>query len=69
MRADRFLHPDYFLVDELLSDEQKLIRESIRTWVKKEVTPIIEDYAQRAEFPKQLIKGLAEITLRGRSIQ
>lgn len=61
MRDDRFQHPDYFLVDELLTDEQKLIRESIRTWVKKEVTPIIEDYAQRAEFPKQLIKGLAEL--------
>lgn len=68
MRDDRFQHPDYFLVDELLTDEQKLIRDSVRTWVKKEVTPIIEDYAQRGEFPKQLIKGLAELGCFGPTI-
>ncbi len=60
-RTDLFQSPDYYLIDELLSDEHKLIRESVRQWVKREVTPIIEDYAQRAEFPKHLIKGLAEI--------
>jgi glutaryl-CoA dehydrogenase len=60
-RTDLFQSPDYFLLDELLSDEHKLIRESVRQWVKREVTPIIEEYAQRAEFPKHLIKGLAEI--------
>ena len=68
MRDDRFQHPDYFLVDELLTDEQKLIRDTVRQWVKKEVTPIIEDYAQRAEFPKQLIKGLAELGCFGPTI-
>src|SRR4249920_1507924 len=68
MRDDRFQHPDYFLVDELLTEEQKLIRDTVRAWVKKEVTPIIEDYAQRAEFPKQLIKGLAEMGCFGPTI-
>ncbi|MDR0229669.1 MAG: acyl-CoA dehydrogenase family protein [Flavobacteriaceae bacterium] len=61
MRPDLFQSPDYYLLDDLLTDEHKLIRESARAWVKKEVSPIIEDFAQRAEFPKQLIPGLAEI--------
>lgn len=68
MRDDRFQHPDYFLVDELLTEEQKLIRDTVRQWVKKEVTPVIEDYAQRAEFPKHLIKGLAEMGCFGPTI-
>ncbi len=61
MATDRFQAPDYYLLDDLLTDEQKLVRDTVRAWVKKEVSPIIEDYAQRAEFPKQLIPGLAEI--------
>ena len=60
-KTDLFQAPDYFLIDDLLTEEHKLIRDSVRSWVKKEVSPIIEDYAQRAEFPKQLVKGLAEI--------
>lgn len=61
MAKDRFQGHDYYLVDELLTEEHKLIRDSVREWVKKEVSPIIEDFAQRAEFPKHLIKGLADI--------
>src|SRR3990172_297763 len=61
MAADLFQAPDYFLLDDLLTDEYKLIRDTTRVFVKKEISPIIEEYAQRAEFPKQLIKGLAEI--------
>ncbi len=61
MAQDRFQAPDYFQLDELLTEEHKLVRNSVRDWVKKEVSPIIEEYAQRAEFPKHLIKGLAEI--------
>src|ERR1051325_1315383 len=60
-KTDLFQAPDYFQIDELLTEEHKLIRSSVRDWVKKEVSPIIEEYAQRAEFPKQLIKGLANI--------
>jgi glutaryl-CoA dehydrogenase len=61
MATDRFQAPDYYLLDDLLSDEHKLIRNTVREWVKKEVSPIIEDYAQRAAFPKQLLSGLASI--------
>ena len=61
MRPDLFQAPDYYLLDDLLTEEHKLVRDSARAWVKKEVSPIIEEYAQKAEFPKQIVKGLAEI--------
>lgn len=61
MKADQFQAPDYYNLDELLSDEHKMVRDASREWVKREVSPIIEDAAQKAEFPKQLINGLAEI--------
>ncbi|HMR45983.1 MAG TPA: acyl-CoA dehydrogenase family protein [Bacteroidia bacterium] len=61
MSKDRFQAPDYYLIDELLTEEHKLIRDSVREWVKKEVSPIIEDACQKCEFPKHLIKGLAEV--------
>ncbi len=60
-KTDNFQSPDYFNVDELLTDEHKLIRESVRNYVKKEISPIIEDYAQRAEFPQQIIKQLGDL--------
>ena len=60
-KTDVYQHPDYYLLDELLTDEHKLIRDTARAWVKKEVSPIVEDACQKAEFPKQWIKGLAEI--------
>ncbi len=59
--TDRFTAPDYYWIDELLTEEQKLVRNSVREWVKKEISPIIEQAAQKAEFPKHLIKGLAHI--------
>ncbi|MEC3906649.1 acyl-CoA dehydrogenase family protein [Tamlana sp. 2201CG12-4] len=61
MKPDVFESPDYYNLDELLTDEHKLVRDAARKWVKREVSPIIEDYAQKAEFPEQLIGGLAEI--------
>lgn len=67
-RTDLFESPDYYLLDELLSDEHKLIRQTVRNWVKKELSPVIEDYAQKAEFPKFLLKGLAEIGAFGPTI-
>ncbi|MBQ0787640.1 MAG: acyl-CoA dehydrogenase family protein [Oceanihabitans sp.] len=61
MKADLFEAPDYYNLDELLTEEHKLVRDAAREWVKRDVSPIIEDYAQRAEFPTQIVKGLAEI--------
>ncbi|MFT5305273.1 MAG: glutaryl-CoA dehydrogenase [Flavobacteriales bacterium] len=61
MSTDRFEAHDYYLMDDLLSDEHKLIRETARAWVKKEVSPIIEDHYERAVFPKHIVPGLGEI--------
>ena len=61
MPAYSFQSPDYYQIDYLLSDEQRLVRDTTRTWVDKEIVPIIEEYAQKAEFPSKLKKGLAEI--------
>jgi glutaryl-CoA dehydrogenase len=60
-RTDQFQAPDYYSIDDLLTDEQKLIRDTARDWVKREVSPIIEDAYEKAVFPKHLIKGLGEI--------
>jgi glutaryl-CoA dehydrogenase len=61
MSQDLYQAPDYFLMDELLTDEHKMIRDAAREWVKREVSPIIEEACQKAEFPKQIIKGLGKI--------
>jgi len=61
MSVDLFQSPDYYHIDDLLSEEHKLVREATREWVKREVSPIIEDAAQEAKFPEQLLSGLAEI--------
>ncbi len=65
---DKYQHHDYFNIDELLGEDHLLARQSVRDWVKSEVSPIIEDYAERAECPKHLYKGLAEIGAYGPSI-
>ncbi|MCD8416721.1 acyl-CoA dehydrogenase family protein [Tenacibaculum finnmarkense genomovar finnmarkense] len=61
MKPDLFQAPDYYQTDDLLTDEHKLIRETARNWVKKKVSPIIENAAQDAKFPTELIKGLADV--------
>ncbi|MEM5539124.1 acyl-CoA dehydrogenase family protein [Olleya sp. AS48] len=61
MKPDLFEAPDYYNLDELLTEEHKLVRDAAREWVKRDVSPIIEAYAQKAEFPKQIVKGLADI--------
>lgn len=68
MYQDKFQFHDYYLVDELLTEEHKLIRESVRNYVKQKLSPHIEEYAQKAEFPKHIIKELAEIGAFGPSI-
>ncbi|RYG02222.1 MAG: acyl-CoA dehydrogenase, partial [Chitinophagaceae bacterium] len=60
-RTDNFTGPDYFKLDELLTEEQVMIRETVRSYVKREISPIIEDYAQKAEFPQQIVKQLGDL--------
>jgi glutaryl-CoA dehydrogenase len=61
MKPDLFEAPDYYNIDDLLTEEHKLIRDAARAWVKRDVSPIIEKAAQDAVFPKSIIPGLAEI--------
>src|SRR6266700_435046 len=67
-RSDLFISPDYFQLDELFTEEQKLVRESVRNYVKREISPIIEDYAQKAEFPDQIVQQLGELGCFGPTI-
>ena len=60
-KPDLFEAPDYYNIDDLLTEEHKLIRDAARAWVKRDVSPIIEEAAQKAEFPKSIIPGLASI--------
>ena len=68
MAQDNYQAHDYYQIDELLTDEHKLIRDTARAWVKKEVSPIIEEACQKTEFPKQWLKGLGEIGAFGATI-
>ncbi len=61
MKPDLFEAPDYFALDSLLSQEHLLVRDAARAWVKRAVSPIIEQHAQAATFPTEIIGGLAEI--------
>ena len=68
MFQDSYTYHDYFNIDDLLSEEHKIIRESVRDWVKKRMSPVINDYAQRAEFPEWIVKELGEIGAFGPNI-
>ena len=61
MLTDQFQAPDYFHLDDLLTEEHILVRDAARDWVKRSISPIIEEACQKAEFPTQIIGGLAEI--------
>jgi glutaryl-CoA dehydrogenase len=68
MAQDQYTHPDYYLLDELLTDEHKLIRDSVRAFIKKEVSPNIEEWAQNCEFPKHLVPKMGEMGLFGPTV-
>lgn len=65
---DLFESPDFYQVDDLLTEEHKLIRSSIRDFVKKEISPYIEDWAQKAHFPSEIVKKFGEIGAFGPTI-
>ncbi len=60
-KQDLFESPDFYGIDDLLSEEHKLIRSSIRDFVKKEISPSIEDWCQRAYFPREIVPKFGEI--------
>lgn len=68
MAKDQFQSPDYVNLDELLSEEHLMVRDAVRNYVKQEISPIIEDYAQKAEFPRQIVKQLGDLGCFGPTI-
>jgi glutaryl-CoA dehydrogenase len=60
---------DFYLMDELLSSEERSIRNKVRAFCDKEVIPIINDYWERAAFPFELVPRLAALNIAGGSIQ
>ncbi len=67
-KTDQFQHHDYYVIDELLTEEHLLARTAVRDWVKQSVSPIIEDCANRSVCPTHLFKELGEIGAYGPSI-
>jgi glutaryl-CoA dehydrogenase len=61
VRADLFESPDYYQLDELMSEENLMVRDAVRTYVKTVISPIIEEYAQKSEFPNQIVKQLGDL--------
>jgi glutaryl-CoA dehydrogenase len=68
LKPDLFEHPDFYAIDDLLTEEHKLIRRSMRDFVKQEISPCIEDWAQQAHFPKVIVKKFGDIGAFGPTI-
>lgn len=67
-KSDQFESPDFYALDGLLTEEHKLIRQSIRDFVKKEISPNIEDWAERAHFPYEMVKKFGDVGAFGPTI-
>ena len=63
------LGTDFYLMDELLTEQERSIRDKVRNFCDKEVIPIINDYWERAEFPFELVPKLAALGIAGVDIQ
>jgi glutaryl-CoA dehydrogenase len=68
LRQDLFDHPDFYALDELFTEEQKLIRGSIRDFVRREISPYVEDWAQRSYFPYEIVRKFGAIGAFGPTI-
>lgn len=67
-KQDLFESPDFYQIDDLLSEEHKLIRDTVRQFVKQEISPIIEDCAQKATFPRHIVKKFGELGVFGPTV-
>ena len=59
---------DFYEIDSLLTDEQKLIRDSIRSFVSKEISPNIEDWYERNHFPIDIVKKMGNTGIFGPTV-
>ncbi len=71
MLADvtRSLGTDYYLIEELLTDEEREIRDRVRAFADREVIPVINEYWDKAQFPFELIPKIAELNIAGTTIE
>lgn len=60
-KQDLFEHPDFYGMDDLLTEEQLMVRGAVRDFVKKEISPYIESWAENAYFPYDIVKKFGEI--------
>ena len=60
-KQDQFEGVDFYQIDDLLTEEHKLVRSSIRDFVKREISPYIEDWAQRAHFPYEIVRKFGDV--------
>jgi len=65
----RFKGSDFYLLDDLITDEERMVRDTVREWVDHELMPIIEQHNREAKFPRHLVPQLAEMGLLGASLQ
>src|SRR5215203_12399 len=63
-----FKSTDFLELDSLLSDDELLVRKSVREFIEGEVSPIIADYYERGEFPAHLIKKFGELGVLGANL-
>lgn len=66
--TDQFEAPDFYNIDDLLSEEHKLVRSATRDFVKREITPYIEEWAQNAHFPYEIVRKFGDIGAFGPTI-
>lgn len=60
-KQDVFEHPDFYGMDDLLTDEHKMVRSAIRDFVKREISPYIESWAENAHFPYEIVKKFGDV--------
>ena len=65
----KFQGVDFYAIDELFSDEERMIRDTIREWVDDKVLPIIAEYCRKGTFPDQLIPQMGELGMFGANLQ
>jgi Acyl-CoA dehydrogenases len=67
--VETLINTDYYNLDDgVYTDEEKAVRDSVREWVDRRVIPIIDDHAQKATFPTDLIKEMAELGFFGATL-
>ncbi|TAE68350.1 MAG: acyl-CoA dehydrogenase [Bacteroidetes bacterium] len=67
-KQDVFESPDFYQIDDLLTEEHKMIRSAIRDFVKREISPIIEDCAEKCIFPRYMVKKFGDVGAFGPTI-